>query len=424
MDRRTQRALLIVLFFGVTVVLYRTLGLRDSIVQRGGGSRSGGSAPDEQTSLRVDPKKLDLANATLGFGAVLAVSREGSPRREGLLLASNITEIDITIPDQPKWTEEDVNRIRADRDSRISRGSALAWLGHLNALQWFLSSDLESVMILEDDVDWDIHLRTTQIPTAAAAVRQLVLDKTTPAGTLQHYPEENNFWGNISTWDILYLGHCGDIFRPSSWTAQVPRVLYNDPTLPPRREMHPYTQAFLQSIAIPDDTRMIHQSIFPLCTFGFAVTRNAARRLLTEIAPKESEGGTMAYDVRVLEGCRDLGLRCWSANPELFHHMDMESEIALATHPEEGRTGGGGESAEKAGADEKGRLKTLRAGAAPNIACGARSKSFYTKDERTLEFLREQVGRQGKCLKDIEESGAKGADGERYDGPGDPRLYR
>lgn len=314
--------------------------------------------------------------------------------------------------------------IRADRDSRINRGSALAWLGHKNALRWFLNTDLESVMILEDDVDWDIHLRTIQIPTAAAAIRKLVSVKTDPPGKLQTKPAWNNFWGNSSTWDILYLGHCGDIFRPSSWSSQIPRITYEDKTLPPRREMHPYTVKFLESINVPEDVRMIHQSIFPLCTFGFAVTRNAAQRLLTEIAPKEAEGGTMAYDVRVLEGCRDLGLRCWSANPELFHHMDMESEIEKESHPNP-HAGESGES-EKAGADDKGRLKVLRAGAAPNIACGARSPGFFTKDPKTLEYLRDVVGRQGKCLKDVEEDGDGNRRhpqaGEKYEGPGDPRL--
>ena len=346
------------------------------------------------------------------------MSREGSPRRDGLLLASNITEIDITIPNQPKWTDAEVNKLRADRDSRISRGSALAWLGHLNALRWFLATDLESVLILEDDVDWDIHLRTQQIPSAAAAIRKLVRDKTSIPGNLNTKPEWNNYWGYSSTWDILYLGHCGDIFRPSSWTSQVQRIIYEDKTLPPRREMHPYTVSFLQSLDIPEYTRMMHQSIFPLCTFGFAVTRNAAYKLLTDIAHKEAEGGTMAYDVRVLEACRDLGFRCWSANPELFHHMDMESEIAKYTLPE-----ADGE-VEKAGADDKGRLKNLRAGAAPNIACGARSKDFYTEDPKTLEYLRRVVGRQGKCLKDVEEDGGPRPPqaGEKYEGPGDPRL--
>ena len=348
---------------------------------------------------------------------MVAVSRPGSARREGLLLAANITEIDITIPPQPIWTDEQVNEIRADRDSRISRGSALAWLGHLNALRWFLSTNLETIMILEDDVDWDIHLRTKQLPTAAAAIRKLVSEKTYPFGNLQYKEGWNNYWGNSSAWDILYLGHCGDIFRPSSWSFQVPRVMYEDKTLPPRREMHPYTVKFLESIDIPEDTRVIHQSIFPLCTFAFAVNRNAAYRLLTDIAPREAEGGTMAYDVRVLEGCRDYGLNCWSANPELFHHMDMESEIAAVNYAPLGEGEG-----DKAGADEKGRLKTLRHGAAPNIACGARSSDFFTRDRKAMEYLREMVGRQGKCLKDADES-KQGLPYLKYEGPGDPRLY-
>jgi hypothetical protein len=97
--------------------------------------------------------------------------------------------------------------------------------------------------------------------------------------------------------------------------------------------------------------------------------------------------------------------------------MDMESEIVKATHPE---LENDDHEKEKAGADEDGRLKTLRAGAAPNIACGARSKSFYTQDPKTLEYLKEHVGRQGKCLKDIDEEGSKiDSGGEKYDGPGE-----
>ena len=293
-----------------------------------------------------------------------------------------------------------MKKLRADKDSKISRGSALAWLGHLNALHWFLESGLESVLILEDDVDWDIHLRTTQIPAAAAAVRKLVSDQTYPAGKLQYKPEWNNYWGNTSAsaWDVLYLGHCGDIFKPSSWSFRVPRVMYADTTLPPRKEMHPYSQKFLESINVPEDTRLIHQSIFPLCTFGFALTRHAAWRLLNEVAVREPDGGKVAYDVRVLEACRDFGFRCWSANPELFHHMDGGSEIASVDKAPLGEG-----DAPRAGADERGRLKSLRPGRTPNIDCGARNKNFFTRDPKTLEFLREFVGRQGKCLRDTME---------------------
>ena len=63
MDRRTQRALLIVLFFGVAVIFYRTLGVGDHLIPQR--IPNGKTSADEHT-LRVDPKKLDPANATLG----------------------------------------------------------------------------------------------------------------------------------------------------------------------------------------------------------------------------------------------------------------------------------------------------------------------------------------------------------------------
>jgi hypothetical protein len=249
------------------------------------------------------------------------------------------------------------------------------------------------MLVIEDDVDWHIRLRTSQIPAAAAAVRKLVDGRIHHPGPAQFGDEIHRYWGNTSTWDILYLGHCGDIFEPSAWSFRVPRVMYEDPTLPSREQLHPYTREFLEKIGIPESTRMIHKSISPLCTFAFAVSRPAAKKLLEEIAVQESEGGTQAYDVRILEACRDLGFRCYSANPELFHHMDMPSEIAALNtkgelHPD---------------ADRKGRLKPVQAGRAPNIACGARSEEFFTRDKTMAEHLRQVVGREGRCIKDEEE---------------------
>jgi hypothetical protein len=75
------------------------------------------------------------ANRTLGFGAIVVVSRDGSERRHALLQAANVTNIDLTIPVQPQWTEGDVERFR-DKETGVQKGSALAWLGHHNALQW------------------------------------------------------------------------------------------------------------------------------------------------------------------------------------------------------------------------------------------------------------------------------------------------
>lgn len=76
-----------------------------------------------------------FANRTLGFGAVLAVSKPASSRRHALVQAANVTNFDLTIPHQPTWTEGDVQRfVNGQKNSQ--RGSILAWLGHHNALRW------------------------------------------------------------------------------------------------------------------------------------------------------------------------------------------------------------------------------------------------------------------------------------------------
>jgi hypothetical protein len=76
------------------------------------------------------------ANSTLGFGTIIAVSHAQSPRRASLLWAANLTDVDIVIPEQPVWNEDDLEEFRSAEGSKISRGSALAWMGHLNALKW------------------------------------------------------------------------------------------------------------------------------------------------------------------------------------------------------------------------------------------------------------------------------------------------
>lgn len=76
------------------------------------------------------------ANRTLGFGAVIVVSREGSRRRHSLLQAVNVTDIDVVIPQQPHWTEDDLVKFQNGQRDGAHRGSMLAWLGHRSALQW------------------------------------------------------------------------------------------------------------------------------------------------------------------------------------------------------------------------------------------------------------------------------------------------
>ncbi|PSK36764.1 Procollagen galactosyltransferase 1 [Elsinoe australis] len=429
------------------------------------------------TGRMLDIPALPEANTTLGFGAIAAVSRPGSARQQELVLAAQVTGLTVTVPMQPEWTEADLEGIRAKRGSTISRGSALAWLGHQNTLRWFLSTNLTTALILEDDVDWDIHLRTIQVPRVAATTRYLLAsdgEKDKTDEEVKRPENEDEYWGSTDKWDVLYLGHCGENFYPGKWNFRVQRAGFYDGTLPRRKDMHGVTKDLLDAIGVPESVRVVHRSIRPLCTFGFALTRHAAERLLNDIAPRERDGGTVAYDVRILEGCRDLGLKCYSTNPELFHHVEGVSEIEhidekmnstrvgtklRGERPRKGRLPSYEElhmtkeqKAEKARKfREEQRLKKLEdidealekiggqaslqardfkkwmkrkrrnvsrrqevvvkkkaiAGVdqpkAANIACGARMSNVNMNDAATIEYLQEKVGRQGLCIRNLDE---------------------
>ena len=79
---------------------------------------------------------IKAANATLGFGALVVVSGAESQRLDRLIQAANVTGLELQVPQQPKWSEQDVNNFRDSVQSDMGVGSILAWLAHNRAIQW------------------------------------------------------------------------------------------------------------------------------------------------------------------------------------------------------------------------------------------------------------------------------------------------
>ena len=328
----------------------------------------------------------------------------------------------------------------------------------------FLATDHETILILEDDVDWDIRLRAQQVPLAAAAVRSILSNSSsspsassTPPSSPLSDKDNPTYWGPTAAWDLLYLGHCGDYFTSPSADAiiqaaqqssltSIPHVTYHDQSLPTKQNLHPLTATFLTSLGMPERTRLVHESVFPLCTFAYAVTRAAARKLITEIAPPRAPppGEARAYDVVILRACREgrgrivrvgpvgydndghndddgsshadheKGLRCLTVNPELMHHRPGDSLIAGVDTPKDRQKKMFRPPVDVA-ADEV----VERTGETPNIECGFWDGGFDWRGgddgggggglggkaggDRELErlaFLREEVGGKGRCLKE------------------------
>lgn len=305
----------------------------------------------------------------------------------------------------------------------------------------FLNTDLETVLILEDDVDFDIRLRSVQVPLAASAARSLLppAKAHSPFTPFSSTADEKraHYWGDPASWDLFYLGHCGDYFgllhgfnfdasSKALNLTDMPHTLYHDPSLPKKSDLHPFTKTLFDVLKMKDHQRAFHPSKFPLCSFGYAVTRVAAERLLNDLAaPRLVAKGPRAFDVALLHAClkepktpsaahmptfqqypdskreakhESLGLRCWTLNPELFHHMPGRSQIAQVEEESEKEVPG------MPPVDRAGEPQIKERNETTNIDCGfwGGAFGFDDNDVMRLHFLQEQVGRQGKCLKYVE----------------------
>lgn len=111
------------------------------------------------------------------------------------------------------------------------------------------------------------------------------------------------------------MGHCSDPLD-----AKKPHVDFSDDTVAPLntyRGLNTHVTTILK-----EQQRTVHFSINPVCTFGYAVTNEGAKRLL-HLA---SQGRGGAFDLMMMHACQNNELRCISVNPEIFD----------AYHPAEG----------------------------------------------------------------------------------------
>ena len=82
-------------------------------------------------------------------------------RKEGLITAANYTGLDLEIPSQREWSDEEIEELKEAwlaHNEKFKEGNAYSWLGHLNVLK--VAATRTTSLVLEDDADWDVQLRT------------------------------------------------------------------------------------------------------------------------------------------------------------------------------------------------------------------------------------------------------------------------
>jgi hypothetical protein len=171
-----------------------------------------------------------------------------------------------------------------------------------------------SALILEDDIDWDVEVRN-QTRHIASGVRVL-----TSAEDEGHEP-----YG--IEWDVLWMGHCSDPVD-----SKKPMVVWPDDSVGPLDEYRGLDTHITKVLG--ESQRSVHYSENAVCSFAYAVSARGAR----EVLRLASLGHGDAFDLMLMNACRDRGLACISVNPEVFDPYrpadGQLSEVRAADHGE------------------------------------------------------------------------------------------
>lgn len=242
--------------------------------------------------------------------------------------AANLTGLAITIPPQPPNPDalvEAFQQIGAETGAKLPRyGSAKAWMAHLDLLKFVIASQLETAFVIEDDVDWDLAIKS-QIRLVSDNVRAYTntsAEDTTPFG---------------SSWDVLWLGHCGAMVPGHD--EREPRP-YRDDTRIDMGAYSGWSRPYVRD-KIPAGHRLVQDvSLAAVCTFGYGVTRRSAPKVLNLLA----KGAGEAFDVMLSSYCSSHQLNCLVVNPQIFNHYEPPKSDGYVSHVNAGD--GRGEEAE------------------------------------------------------------------------------
>lgn len=203
------------------------------------------------------PSPFEAAkNRTLGFANIYAITTNTTWRVQGLKAAANVTHIDVELFHPRQVPEEEVQKFRTSVESHeIGRGKALAWLAHLDMIQHIIDEGLETALIVEDDVDWDVYLREQMFHVSRAfGSRQAILEgNKDPTATSADaaYP-----YG--MKWDLLWIGHNFDDMNGLEDREQ---YMWHDTTVPEEKQYVGITPWFSRIppshralwVVLPDD---------------------------------------------------------------------------------------------------------------------------------------------------------------------------
>ncbi|KAK9323686.1 hypothetical protein V1517DRAFT_319565 [Lipomyces orientalis] len=268
----------------------------------------------------VEPSVRALAgrahNASLGFGEIVYISLPArTDRQDAMNLLASIHGLDVHLI--PGVDGDTVHpKSVPDGGSSLRPPELGCWRAHADAWRRMLASRQETMLILEDDADFDVHIHDIfeRISTQMQHNRLRVAPPTEREIEAAPYGLD---------WDVMYLGQCSDYASPRRDLAQA----FSDPDAPQRAITHEHFVGMLQSLGVYGKaigkTRTISPSFGPVCTLAYAITRRGAQRLLLNFSYL---GLSSAIDVDMLNKLQTGVIRGYTITPPPFNQFQLNNE--------------------------------------------------------------------------------------------------
>ncbi|KAK9322268.1 hypothetical protein V1517DRAFT_323911 [Lipomyces orientalis] len=305
----------------------------------------------------------NVQNSTLGFGAILLLSLTSRTDRQDAI-ALIASQCDIRISHViPGVISEEIN----EKAYPYGRGLEKlltpqympylgSWRSHMNAFKYIIDNKIETALILEDDVDWDINVKA-QLTSFAQGLRSSRLRRPFTEEELERAPYGLD-------WDTMHIAPSKANMAPAPRNKAF--VKYNDPyrakdsvanngcTGPQGWFCWDDIMAFTN---LNETQRTIYPSYESVGLSAIAVSYRGAQRLLYYLSYKELVD-TLDYSIADL--LRKGALRGWTVTPPLMSewktHGKSDSDLKKvgSNNPEDkpgnmnGRSAGVAHSARKA----------------------------------------------------------------------------
>ena len=257
-------------------------------------------------------------NSTLGFGDIYMINLPGrTDKLDSLRLLTSVTNISYTVvPGVDGKTIPHVAWPGFYKENQETRTGS--WRAHMNAAASILDNKLSSALIVEDDADWDVSLKTQL--TQFALGSQHILNTPTSLETISPYGDG---------WDMLWLGHCAQD-TPSKPVARF--FIANDTTTPPagrRWSLWNPEETLTYDLPHNHTTRVVYRSAGGMCSYAYALSYAGAQKMLYHLSYTHFDD---PFDVGLAGLCKrgrlnEIDFSCVGVYPGLIHAAFGENDI-------------------------------------------------------------------------------------------------